>query len=246
MKYSAPRFLLRRFEIVKQIKRGNNFLEIGPGNLNLSIDLLKYFKKGTLIDFNHDIIIAFNNLPSLITRRLNLLIGDIMTISFNTKFDCIIACEVMEHIENDKEFINKIYSLLNSNGQVIISVPAKKGYWSIHDVIVGHFRRYEKRTVRKLLSDANFKNIKIISYGYPFIIALMVPRILLAYLQKSGKIGKSMHERTKDSGNSPLWKLLSFVRVLINKYTFYPICIMASFFNKYDLSDGYIITALKN
>ena len=245
MKYNAPRFLLRRFEVVKQIKRGGAFLEIGPGNLNLSIDLLKYFRKGILVDFNKDVIKTFCDLPLSTKRRLHLLVGDISTVSFKRKFDCIIACEVMEHIENDREFIRKLYSLLNFNGQVIISVPAKKRYWSIHDVIVGHFRRYEKKTVIQLFSEEKFNNINIISYGFPFIIALMFPRIFLAYLQRNSKIGYSMQERTKDSGSSPLKKLLSIIRFLINKYTFYPVCIIASIFNKYDFSDGIIITAYK-
>ena len=245
MKYYTPRFLLRRFEVVKRIKKGNIFLEIGPGSLNLTIDLLKFFKEGTLVDYNKDIIKIYNNLPVHINNRLHLLIGDFMSIDLKNRFDCIVACEVMEHIDNDREFIKKVYSLLNNNGQITISVPARERYWDTDDVIVGHFRRYEKKTVIKLFSEEHFYNINIISYGFPFINVLRFPRIFLANLQRKKKMDHSMQDRSKDSGISPVRKLLSITKVLVNKYTFYPICIIASLFNRCDLSDGYILTAQK-
>ena len=245
MNYFTPRFILRRFEILKQIKEGNTFLEIGAGSLNLTKDLLKFFENGTLVDYNEDVIKIFNNLPVDTINRLNLYIGDFFLINLQNKFDCIVACEVMEHIKNDKEFLKKIYSLLNTNGQVIISVPAKEKFWDTDDEIVGHFRRYEKKTVIKLLLDEHFSNINIISYGFPFINALRFPRIFLAKIQKNNKVCISMEDRSKNSGISPIKKLLKVSSVLINKYSFYPLCIIASFFNSFDFSDGYILTAQK-
>ena len=39
------------------------------------------------------------------------------------KFDLVLSCEFLEHIENDQEVLSIIPSLLNPNGRALISVP---------------------------------------------------------------------------------------------------------------------------
>ena len=53
----------------------------------------------------------------------------------NKKFDTIIMLDVIEHIENDAEFLeNTVNKLLNKNGKVIITVPAYQCLFSKHDI----------------------------------------------------------------------------------------------------------------
>jgi hypothetical protein len=52
MKYYPPRYLFRRYELLRRVSEGNHFLEIGAGRLLLSVELLRYFRRGTLIDFS--------------------------------------------------------------------------------------------------------------------------------------------------------------------------------------------------
>ncbi|MDD5723909.1 MAG: class I SAM-dependent methyltransferase [Syntrophales bacterium] len=245
MRYYPPRFLFRRYEIVKRLKSGYNFLEIGPGSLNLTADILKHYANGTLVEFNPYVQEVYNDLERPTRKRLHLVIEDFMLLTGDSTYDCIIACEVMEHIEQDLEFLRKVHSLLNNQGELVISVPSRQHFWSIHDSIVGHVRRYEKQDVIKMLSKEGFRNIDVISYGFPFVNILRWPRILLAKVQarRKGLWNKTM--QTQESGLSPCREIPNIFGILCNKYTVYPLCVISSLFNRRDLSDGYIVTAEK-
>ena len=245
MQYYPPRFLFRRYEILKRLKRGDNFLEIGPGSFSLTADILKHYANGTLVEYNPCVQEIYNGLEKSIRKRLHLVIEDFMLLTSDSKYDCIIACEIMEHIEQDVEFLRKIHSLLNNQGQLVLSVPSRQIFWSIHDSIVGHLRRYEKQEVINMLSKEDFKNINIISYGFPFINILRWPRILLAKVQAKEKRFWDKTTQTKESGLSHYREFPNILGILCNKYMVYPLCLISSLFNDYDLSDGYIITAEK-
>lgn len=245
MKYYPPRFLFRRYEILKRLKKGHHFLEIGPGNFYLSKDLLRYFDRGTLVDYSPYVKNIYDGLEESIRKRLDLIIEDFTSFQFELKFDCVVVCEVMEHIGHDQKFIKKIHGLLNDQGQAILSVPSRHKFWSKHDEIVGHLRRYEKQEIKNMLLKEKFKNISILSYGFPFVIILRLPRILLAGLQYKKKIHWSKKAQTKQSGVSHNCEMPSLLGIFCNPYTIYPLCLFSSLFNGYDLSDGYIITAEK-
>jgi len=50
--------------------------------------------------------------------------------------------DVLEHIQNDYEFLNKIYQGLIPGGKLYITIPAYNFLWSDEDNIAGHYRRY--------------------------------------------------------------------------------------------------------
>lgn len=245
LRYYTPKFLFRRYEILKRIKDGYHFLEIGPGSLNLTEDLLYHFSLGTLVERNPLIKEFYHSMPESTKGRLNLIIDDFMSLDMDSVFDCIISCEVMEHIEDDGRFIDKMYDLLEKGGQIILSVPAHKKLWDRDDDSVGHIRRYEKNELHELFSKKKFRYIKLISYGFPFVNILRHLRILLAgrLYEDSARLSKG--ERSMRSGISPLAAILSPLQAIVNKYTVYPFCVISSVFNNLDLSDSYIITARK-
>jgi len=94
-----------------------------------------------------------------------------------------------------------------------------------------------------MLSKENFKNITVISYGFPFINILRWPRILLAKVQAKEKRSWNKTIQTKESGLSHYREFPNILGIFCNKYTVYPLCLISSLFNGYDLSDGYILTA---
>jgi len=249
MKYNHPRFLFRRYTIMRIIIPNNSFLEIGPGNLCLAIDLSKKFRQGTLIDFNTTNTEAiFDKLPDEIKSKLKLIIADFCKCNqFDVLFNCIISCDVLEHVEKDDEFLKKTNDLLFNNGQLIISVPARKKFWSFDDEIVGHFRRYEKPEIINKLTLAGFSKIKIFSYGFPFTNLIRFFRVKLAKRQYDEK---SKWDRKKQSQLSAFLvnrkSILRLAAIIINKYTLYPLFLISSLFNRLDLAEGYVISAIKN
>ncbi len=91
------------------------------------------------------------------------------------KFDTIIMFDVLEHIEKDDEFLNnQVEHLLKEDGKVIITVPAFQFLFSEHDKFLKHFRRYDKKMIKKLVEKSNFK---IVDFHY-FYFSLFMFRLL--------------------------------------------------------------------
>ena len=248
MKYLHPRFLFRRYEIIRRLRSGKRFLEIGPGDLALAVDLLSWFEGGTLIDFNtSDVHAIFDELPENQRRRLDLVIADFSEYeTVGEQFDCVVACEVLEHIEDDAAALRKMRDLLAPGGQLLLSVPASMRLWSTDDEIVGHFRRYERSELRRKLQDAGFLSAEIVCYGFPFQNLVRLVRIGLARRQYSVKGKWDLRTQSQQSAfmvkRSPVLNLASLI---VNKYSLYPFSVLASVFNDLDLSDGYVATATR-
>jgi SAM-dependent methyltransferase len=61
--------------------------------------------------------------------------------------------DVLEHIEKDREFLERLVSFARPGSRFLITVPARQALWSQHDVTAGHFRRYEPADFRALWND---------------------------------------------------------------------------------------------
>jgi len=71
--------------------------------------------------------------------------------SLTTKFDSIIYIDVIEHIENDKAELEVAVGLLNTGGHLIILVPAHQKLFSEFDKMIGHFRRYNRNSLKSII-----------------------------------------------------------------------------------------------
>jgi SAM-dependent methyltransferase len=59
--------------------------------------------------------------------------------------------DVVEHMQNDQEFLAKMRGQLSPGSRVYITVPAYSALWSQEDIDAGHQRRYSRRALRNLL-----------------------------------------------------------------------------------------------
>ena len=66
-------------------------------------------------------------------------------------FDTILYLDVIEHIEHSTEELQSACDLLAPGGHLLILVPAYAFLYSLFDKAIGHFRRYDKSTLRKEL-----------------------------------------------------------------------------------------------
>lgn len=78
------------------------------------------------------------------------------------KYEFIYSSNVLEHIKDDNEIIKEISNSLKKNGLLVLHLPAHQYLYSSFDKDVGHYRRYSKKGVTKLLSDTY--EIKYIEY----------------------------------------------------------------------------------
>lgn len=116
-------------------------------------------------------------------------------------FDLICAFEVLEHIDNDAAALDDWTSRLRPGGNLLLSVPAHSQRFSDWDRIAGHFRRYDRATMRARLEQAGLTDIYICLYGFPSGYLLELTRNHLARRELVGRAGAmDIAERTATSG----------------------------------------------
>lgn len=72
-------------------------------------------------------------------------------------FDCVLALDVIEHVEDDMGILVSLFDIIKPGGHLIITVPAFDALWSEHDVINDHKRRYRAPHLRRLIEEAGFE-----------------------------------------------------------------------------------------
>ncbi|HET6430799.1 class I SAM-dependent methyltransferase [Dyella sp.] len=92
-------------------------------------------------------------------------------------FGAIGMFDVIEHIEDDRGFLDQIAPLLAADGRLYLTVPCHTWLWSGADVSAGHFRRHTRRSLQALLSERF-----VIDYISYFFQPLVLPQWLLRAL----------------------------------------------------------------
>jgi SAM-dependent methyltransferase len=65
----------------------------------------------------------------------------------SSKFDVVLALDVLEHLEDDAAGLREAAQLLKPSGLLLVTVPAFPSLWGGQDVVSQHQRRYTKRTL---------------------------------------------------------------------------------------------------
>ncbi|MEI6312336.1 MAG: class I SAM-dependent methyltransferase [Bacteroidota bacterium] len=101
--------------------------------------------------------------------------------------------DVVEHIEDDYGFMRSIHNYLKPNARIYITVPAIPFLWSDEDIEAGHYRRYTKETLQKLLKETGFE-IDYCSYFFSF---LYLPLFLFRSLPSKLGIKRAVSDLNK-------------------------------------------------
>ena len=88
------------------------------------------------------------------------------------KYDVITCFDVLEHIEDDRQALAKMATLVNDKGLLVLTVPAFRFLWNRHDEINHHFRRYSKKELLKKIP-GNLK-VKKASYFNTFLFPVAI------------------------------------------------------------------------
>lgn len=111
--------------------------------------------------------------------------------------------DVVEHIEDDRQFLKSINSILSENGFVYITVPAYEILWSKDDDSAGHFKRYTIKQICSTLKDSGFE-IEYATYIFsilpiPVFLFRTIPS-LLRFNKKSSALNKHKQEHSQRKG----------------------------------------------
>lgn len=157
----------RRFNswLVSQIYYyvGNEVLEIGAGIGNLTHHLLprnRYVCSDIDPMHLHRLSNRFFRRPNIEIKKLDIS-EKIEVDKANNQYDTVICINVLEHIKSHKLALNNMNKLLRQGGYLILLVPNSPFLFTTLDEALGHFRRYEKNEIKRLLLDAEFEVEKI-------------------------------------------------------------------------------------
>jgi SAM-dependent methyltransferase len=86
------------------------------------------------------------------------LVADGVALPFaDGSFHAVIACEVLEHIEEDTAVMSEMARILDPEGLLLMSVPVHMARWSATDDACAHVRRYEPDELMGKLRGAGFE-----------------------------------------------------------------------------------------
>jgi SAM-dependent methyltransferase len=150
--------------VIRNFPPTNEIFDIGGGNGFVAAGLEKNGFSTVLVEPGH------SGVRNALKRNLsNIICSTLEDAEFKTgSISSVGLFDVLEHIKDDLDFLNKIRSILVKGGRLYISVPAYNFLWSKEDKVSGHFRRYLKRSILNLLKSNGFK-IEFCSYFFFFL-----------------------------------------------------------------------------
>ncbi|MEP6752774.1 MAG: class I SAM-dependent methyltransferase [Candidatus Dormiibacterota bacterium] len=145
---------------------GQRVLEVGCGVGSILAQLpRREFVMG--VDIEEDLVAYASNrfsgrqgyefssldISSLSTERRSILRGH--------RFDSIVCINVLEHVKDDRAAIDTMADVVEPGGHVAILVPAHPALYGQYDEMEGHFRRYSRGGLRKLLNRSGLEIVRL-------------------------------------------------------------------------------------
>lgn len=236
----APGSILQRMYLksrFKDWKIKGTFLEIGSGTGYISKLFLENNLKGIGLDLNNESCKINTNLNNLYIeqQKYQVLNENFLQYDFQEKFDVIISCMVIEHMneEDVHRYFTKATKLLNPNGVIVSLVPSSMKHWGIEDEIAGHFKRYTFECFNKISQKYSLRIIKNVGLTYPLSNFLLPLSNYLVNKSEKSKLVLNKQEQTVLSSNRKVFlktNFPSFLRLVLNEYTMYPLYILQSIF----------------
>lgn len=207
------------------------FVEIGSGRGAVAKILLDLGWTGIGYDLNPDALAEATELNHgyIKSQKLQLICADWLSVDSSERFDLIISCFVLEHLDDtlERHYLDKCLQSVTAQGIVALMVPASPKHWSLEDEVAGHYRRYDKKELVEKLAASGFHCNHAVGLNYPLTNILQpVARMILKLNHFKEKVAnKTAQERTISSGN---WKVPmlttfpGFLSILLNETALKP------------------------
>lgn len=157
---------------------GNGFVSMGLKNAGFEVVLIEPGPQGAL-NAKHR---GLSHVICGTTTSANIQAGSLGAVGL---FD------VIEHLEDDSEFLHSIRKLLQTGGRLYATVPAYSWLWSSEDQAAGHFKRYQLKTLCKLLNSTGFE----VNFSTYFFMFLPLPIFVLRALPYRMGLAKAENTR---------------------------------------------------
>lgn len=155
----ADKFNKWMFDTIYPFCKGK-ILEIGSGIGNISQFFLNEHASVTLSDIRENYCNHLKLRFSDATTLEDVLLINLSDAEFEKKyrhyektFDTVFALNVVEHIKDDVLALKNCKFLLKDGGTLLILVPAFQSLYCSFDQELGHYRRYTRKTLRRIYEE---------------------------------------------------------------------------------------------
>ncbi len=107
-------------------------------------------------------------------------------------YDVVLLLDVIEHLQDDYAGVQTAARLLKPGGVAIVTVPAFQWLWSDWDELHHHFRRYNRKMLRQVLSTAGLK-VELLSYANTSLFPLAAAARMVHKMRKKKIESADMH-----------------------------------------------------
>lgn len=102
-------------------------------------------------------------------------------------FGLVTALDVIEHLDDDLGALKEMRRVLRPGGHLLLTVPAYRFLWSVHDEALGHRRRYMASEIHRLLNAVGLTILRrtyAISFPLPGIMGFRIAQGLIPSLYR--------------------------------------------------------------
>lgn len=85
------------------------------------------------------------------------------------RYDVVLLLDVLEHVEDDAQFLRDAAFPLKPGGRLVVNVPASERLFSKYDRSVGHLRRYAPAQLLELGAPAGLREVAWTYWGLPLL-----------------------------------------------------------------------------
>lgn len=133
--------------------------------------------------------------------------------------DCVLAGDILEHVEEDVGLLVKLRGVLRPGGYLIATVPAFEFLWSGEDYVSEHLRRYVRSGLLGTIRAAGYREVWC-SYFNSVLFLLVLVATLAKRIFRPRDMYRSDISRLPDWQNEILYRLFVFERYLLRWFRF--------------------------
>jgi SAM-dependent methyltransferase len=105
--------------------------------------------------------------------------GSVLEMPFpDDSFDLAVSLDVIEHLDDDLTALRELRRTVAPGGALLVTVPAYQWLWSGHDEINHHHRRYTRRSLQRVASQAGWTQVRTTYFNSLLLPVAIVLRVL--------------------------------------------------------------------
>ena len=95
------------------------------------------------------------------------------------KYNLLMMMDVLEHIENEQEFLCAVRDHITPQGYLLVGVPMRQHLYSAYDRADGHYRRYGQKYLKSVVESSGFNIVDVFQWGHAYLPLLLLRKIIL-------------------------------------------------------------------